>query len=52
MAILHARGHVHRPMGDERIVYVLPAGGRLGNALSTYAACYALALRTKSRLMR
>ena len=48
MAILHARGHVHRPMGDERIVYVLPAGGRLGNALSTYAACYALALRTNT----
>ena len=48
MAILHARAHVHRPIGDERIVYVLPAGGRLGNALSTYAACYALALRTNT----
>ena len=46
MAVLHAR-LVHRKTG-ERIVYVLPAGGRLGNALSTYAACYALALRTNT----
>ena len=27
-------------------IYVLPTGGRMGNQLSTYAACYALALRT------
>ena len=40
----------HTPAAAQRMIYVMPTGGRLGNDLSTYAACYALALRTNLSL--